>query len=152
MQEDVWGGRWEGVEVVDLADMEFAPGGAGKGGDEVGLGDGVYYKGCRCGRERGYEVPVRVLEECVEDGEVVVPCAGCSLWVRVVFAVVEEEEEEGRVEGGGKGEGEVSSSSSSGAAPEEKVGVVAEEEEGGERSTGPRRPAQGGPLHSMQCG
>jgi len=57
---------------------------------------GEWYRGCRCGRERGYMVSEGDLEEAVGngerkgEGEVVVGCVGCSLWVRVTFAVAEE--------------------------------------------------------------
>ncbi|KAI9673245.1 MAG: hypothetical protein M1829_004310 [Trizodia sp. TS-e1964] len=42
---------------------------------------------CRCGMARGYVLLERDLEAEVERGEVGVPCAGCSLVLRVGFQV-----------------------------------------------------------------
>jgi len=73
-----------GFETVDLDDMAYTD------------ATGEWYRGCRCGSERGYVVSEGDLEEAVGngerkgEGEVVVGCAGCSLWVRVTFAVAEE--------------------------------------------------------------
>ncbi|KAF2142113.1 uncharacterized protein K452DRAFT_308501 [Aplosporella prunicola CBS 121167] len=77
-----------GLELVDLDDMAF---------DE---GKGVWWRGCRCGEERGFVVGEGELEEGVLDGdagvgEVLVGCGGCSLWVRVGFGVEVEGEGEG---------------------------------------------------------
>jgi diphthamide biosynthesis protein 4 len=38
------------------------------------------------------EVREEDLEDAGEEGEVVVGCRGCSLWLRVLFGVVEEED------------------------------------------------------------
>lgn len=74
-----------GVEVVDLDDLEMD--------DEDGYenGKGMWYRGCRCGEERGFEVREEDLEEAAGEGsgEVSVGCKGCSLWLRVLFGVVE---------------------------------------------------------------
>lgn len=67
-----------GLEVVDLEDLEE--------GDGDGEG-GVWFRGCRCGDERGFIVSENELEEEVEAGEIVVGCRGCSLWLKVLFAV-----------------------------------------------------------------
>jgi len=75
-----------GVEVVDLDDLKE---------DEV---NSVWYRGCRCGDERGFEVREQDLEDAAEMGEVSVGCNGCSLWMRVLFGVVEESKEVGRAE------------------------------------------------------
>lgn len=78
--ENGWDRKFKtGVEVVDLDDLEY---------DEV---QGVWYRGCRCGDERGFEVREEDLEEGQADGEVIVGCRGCSLWLRVLFGVVEDE-------------------------------------------------------------
>ena len=81
------GNSWEkkfktGVEVRDLEDLEY---------DES---QAVWYRGCRCGDERGFEVREEDLEERQADGELVVGCTGCSLWLRVLFGVMEDDGEE----------------------------------------------------------
>ena len=69
--------RVSGLESVDLDDMGF---------DEK---SGVWYHGCRCGKERGYMVTEGDLEGGLEDGkkngEIVVGCGGCSLAIRVGY-------------------------------------------------------------------
>ncbi|PYI03717.1 heme peroxidase [Aspergillus sclerotiicarbonarius CBS 121057] len=72
-----------GLEVVDLEDLAFEE-------DEEGT---VWYRGCRCGDERGFLVTEGDLEREVEHGEIVVGCRGCSLWMKVLFAVEDGEEE-----------------------------------------------------------
>ncbi|KAK7522121.1 uncharacterized protein IWZ02DRAFT_123728 [Phyllosticta citriasiana] len=81
-----------GLEVWDLDELAW---------DEA---QGLWWRGCRCGEERGFVVHEGDLERALESvsgpagggaGEVLVGCCGCSLWVRVGFAVEEEEEEEG---------------------------------------------------------
>lgn len=67
-----------GLEVVDLEDMAC---------DESDGDNLVWYRGCRCGDERGFLVGERELEREVEAGEIVVGCRGCSLWLKVLFAV-----------------------------------------------------------------
>ncbi|KIW03200.1 uncharacterized protein PV09_05426 [Verruconis gallopava] len=71
-----------GEEVVDLDDLEF---------DEK---LGSWYRGCRCGEDRGYVVTEQHLENEEQRGgrEVVVGCKGCSLWIIVGFSSVEEDE------------------------------------------------------------
>lgn len=71
-----------GVEVADLDDLQV---------DEV---NGTWYRSCRCGDERGYLVTEQDLEEAEADGELNVGCNRCSLWLKVLFGVIEEEEEE----------------------------------------------------------
>lgn len=66
-----------GLEVVDLEDL-----GCDESGDEI-----VWFRGCRCGDERGFLVSEDELEKEVEHGEIVVGCRGCSLWLKVLFAV-----------------------------------------------------------------
>lgn len=76
-----------GVEVVDLDDLECEE------------GEGVWYRSCRCGEEKGFEVREQDLEKVSGEGEseISVGCKGCSLWLRVLFGVVDE----GDVENGG---------------------------------------------------
>lgn len=105
-----------GLEVLDLSDFDVLDPGfkfsnpmpittsstsAEQGNDEemeveVEIernGQMEWTRACRCGDERGYVI----LEEELEDaegrgeGEVLVGCGGCSLWVRVGFGVEEEE-------------------------------------------------------------
>ncbi|KAJ5376678.1 DnaJ-domain-containing protein [Penicillium cosmopolitanum] len=66
-----------GLEVVDLEDL-----GCDESGEEI-----VWFRGCRCGDERGFLVSEDELEKEVEHGEIVVGCRGCSLWLKVLFAV-----------------------------------------------------------------
>jgi diphthamide biosynthesis protein 4 len=81
-----------GVETVDLDDVRW---------------DGkrqVYHQACgRCGTDRGYCFRELDLDEVGEDGELMVQCTGCSLWLRVLFDEEEEEEEEGGDEQGTNG-------------------------------------------------
>ncbi|MCJ1276745.1 Diphthamide biosynthesis protein 4 [Puttea exsequens] len=67
-----------GLEVVDLDDMGY---------DEE---HGMWYRECRCGKQRGYVVQDEELEANVEAGELITGCEGCSLWLRVTFAVVDD--------------------------------------------------------------
>lgn len=67
-----------GLEVVDLEDL------ACDEGDAENL---VWYRECRCGDERGFLVGEKELEREVEAGEIVIGCRGCSLWLKVLFAV-----------------------------------------------------------------
>ncbi|GME28397.1 uncharacterized protein LTHEOB_11993 [Neofusicoccum parvum] len=71
-----------GLEAVDLDDLAF---------DEAA--GGTWWRGCRCGEERGFVVDEEALERAGEVGEVLVGCVGCSLWIRVGFAVAEEDGE-----------------------------------------------------------
>lgn len=52
----------------------------------------MWYRGCRCGREGVYVVTEEELELNGEFGETITPCQGCSLWLRVTFAVVVEQD------------------------------------------------------------
>ena len=86
-----------GLEVLDLED--FREGGAGGGHDEVsgGNGDGEeemkWTRACRCGDDEGFVITEEELDGAMErgEGEVLVGCGGCSLWVRVGFGVLEGE-------------------------------------------------------------
>ena len=69
------------MDVVDLDDFDYEE------------DSGKFYRGCRCGKEEGYVLWERDLEE-IETGEVQVGCVGCSLWLRVQFEVVAEWEGE----------------------------------------------------------
>src|SRR5271154_5217714 len=66
-----------GVEVHDLEDMTF---------DEKAS---VWFRGCRCGEDRGYVLRETELEAESSAGQVLVPCTGCSLWITVLFSVVD---------------------------------------------------------------
>ncbi|KAL4728637.1 Diphthamide biosynthesis protein 4 [Fusarium chlamydosporum] len=70
-----------GVENVDLDDLDF---------DED---QECWYRPCRCGNEHSYEFREADLEEVSDEGELVVGCLDCSLWLRVHFAVMDEDED-----------------------------------------------------------
>ncbi|KFA61430.1 hypothetical protein S40285_03416 [Stachybotrys chlorohalonatus IBT 40285] len=76
-----------GVETVDLDDLAF---------DE---GLECWHRSCRCGNDRGYLFHEADLVEAEDDGELMVGCQDCSLWLRVHFVALEDENEE--VEGRG---------------------------------------------------
>ncbi|KAK0659206.1 putative diphthamide biosynthesis protein 4 [Cercophora samala] len=90
-----------GIETIDLDDLVHQE-------TEQGEED-EWYQPCRCGNPRGFLLRESDLEEAAESGieEVVVGCADCSLWLRVVFGVVvaqEGEVQEGeKEENGGRG-------------------------------------------------
>ncbi|KAL6924950.1 hypothetical protein FSST1_002224 [Fusarium sambucinum] len=71
-----------GVENVDLDDLAF---------DED---QECWYRPCRCGNEHSYEFREADLEEVGDEGELVVGCLDCSLWLRVHFAVLDEDEDD----------------------------------------------------------
>lgn len=68
-----------GVEIVDLDDLEV---------DEA---RGEWYRSCRCGDNRGFLIVESDLEEAADEGELSVGCRGCSLWLKVLFGVMEED-------------------------------------------------------------
>jgi diphthamide biosynthesis protein 4 len=68
-----------GLEILDLDDLNY---------DEIGE---VWFKSCRCGDERGFQLRKADLEEASDIGELHVGCRGCSLWLKVLFGVVEED-------------------------------------------------------------
>jgi hypothetical protein len=61
--------------------------------EETSDGEGqvllCWYRGCRCGDERGFMVTEMDLEKEAEHGEVVIGCRGCSLWMKILFAMEE---------------------------------------------------------------
>ncbi|KAJ0414669.1 hypothetical protein BJY00DRAFT_294642 [Aspergillus carlsbadensis] len=85
-----------GLEVVDLEDLACDEG-SGADGE---LQEAVWYRGCRCGDERGFCVSEGDLEREAEHGEVVVGCRGCSLYMKVLFAVEEEHDGDDIGDGG----------------------------------------------------
>ncbi|KAK3080796.1 hypothetical protein LTS18_013005 [Coniosporium uncinatum] len=76
------------TEIIDLDDLSY---------DEA---QGRWYRGCRCGMERGFILEEDQLEEHAELGEIVVGCRGCSLWVKVLFGVADEQADTDAVDGG----------------------------------------------------
>jgi diphthamide biosynthesis protein 4 len=87
-----------GLEVLDLSDFDVLdPGFKFSSSNEEendGDGEGVERNGqmewtraCRCGMEKGYTILEEELEDAEQrgEGEVLVGCGGCSLWVRVGF-------------------------------------------------------------------
>lgn len=83
-----------GIETLDLDDLAS---------EEVTCTT-TWFRPCRCGNERGFIFGEADLEEAGDLGELIVGCQGCSLWLRVCFAVVDDDEEEGGAPGecGGK--------------------------------------------------
>ncbi|POR32046.1 Diphthamide biosynthesis protein 4 [Tolypocladium paradoxum] len=69
-----------GVENVDLDDLPF---------DDA---EERWYRSCRCGNDRGYSFGEADLMEAGDEGVLMVGCQGCSLWLRVHFAVVDDDE------------------------------------------------------------
>jgi diphthamide biosynthesis protein 4 len=69
-----------GEERVDLDDMTY---------DDA---TASYFRTCRCGEARGHEASESDLEAEAARGarEVLVQCAGCTLWLRVEFSMVED--------------------------------------------------------------
>jgi len=68
-------GTHHGVENYDLEDLTY---------DEV---KGTWSKSCRCGDEQGYILTESDLEKESQHGEIYVGCRGCSLFIKVQFAV-----------------------------------------------------------------
>jgi diphthamide biosynthesis protein 4 len=67
-----------GIEIVDLDDLDT---------DEA---QGIWFRFCRCGDEQGFLIREADLEEASDDGEISVGCRGCSLWLKVLFGVIED--------------------------------------------------------------
>lgn len=80
-----------GLEVVDLEELDCSDNLPGSRNEEE---QPLYwFRGCRCGDEQGFIVTEDELEAEAQHGEIVVGCRGCSLWIKVLFAVAEEEED-----------------------------------------------------------
>lgn len=75
-----------GLEVVDLEDMTEQ--------DDEATRSLIWHRGCRCGDEKGFIVTEDELEAEAHHGEILVGCRGCSLWIKVLFAVEEDRQEE----------------------------------------------------------
>ena len=71
----------EGVERHDLQDLQY---------DETFE---FWYKGCRCGDDRGYMITEPELERESHSGEIYVGCRGCSLFIKVLFAAADGNED-----------------------------------------------------------
>ncbi|KAM0690357.1 hypothetical protein Q7P36_009124 [Cladosporium allicinum] len=70
-----------GLETIDLDDLEFVE------ESSSGKEEETWTRSCRCGDDGGFVVTEKELEANAEDGEVIVGCRGCSLWLRVLFGV-----------------------------------------------------------------
>lgn len=66
-----------GFETVDLDDLEH------------GELEEQWYRSCRCGDRHGFLIRRVDLEEASGEGELHVGCQGCSLWLRVLFGVID---------------------------------------------------------------
>lgn len=64
-----------GLETVDLEDMTY---------DDDHQ---AWHRSCRCGEFQGFSVTEDELEKESESGEILTGCRGCSLWLRILFAV-----------------------------------------------------------------
>lgn len=66
-------------EAVDLDDLDF---------DEQ---NSVWYRNCRCGKDKAFVVTEKILEQYAKEGEVVAGCQGCSLWLRIMFVEADDQ-------------------------------------------------------------
>jgi diphthamide biosynthesis protein 4 len=91
-----------GLEVLDLSDFDvldpgfkFSSEAADEDVEVERNGQMEWTRACRCGMEKGYVILEEELEDAESrgEGEVLVGCEGCSLWVRVGFGVEEDEDE-----------------------------------------------------------
>ncbi|GAB7345354.1 hypothetical protein MBLNU457_3706t1 [Dothideomycetes sp. NU457] len=64
---------FSGLDIVDLDDLEY---------DET---TATWWRGCRCGQQRGFIVTEDELAEDAQHGELVTGCRGCSLWLKILF-------------------------------------------------------------------
>lgn len=87
-----------GLEVVDLEDLEYYDADAENAEEGNGLSSSYWYRSCRCGDEKGFIVTEDELEAEAQHGEILVGCRGCSLWMKVLYAVAEDGEEVGEEE------------------------------------------------------
>ena len=71
-------GTHPGVEALDLEDLSF--------NEETN----TWHHKCRCGSEDGYVLREADMDKEAERGEIYVGCKGCSLFIKVVFSVVED--------------------------------------------------------------
>ncbi|KAF9886399.1 Diphthamide biosynthesis protein 4 [Aspergillus nanangensis] len=78
-----------GLEIVDLEDLICEEDGDSHG--DTGEPTYLWYRGCRCGDDRGFMLVEEDLEREADHGEIVVGCGGCSLWMKVLFAVAGED-------------------------------------------------------------
>lgn len=75
-----------GLEVVDLEELDCSD----SLPESVNGSDMYWFRGCRCGDEKGFIVTEDELEAEAQHSEIVVGCRGCSLWIKVLFAVAED--------------------------------------------------------------
>ena len=73
---------YTGLDIVDLDDLEY---------DEV---NSAWWRGCRCGQERGFVITEDDLEKETRSGELIAGCRGCSLWLKVLFGVADDDAED----------------------------------------------------------
>lgn len=70
-----------GLDIVDLDDLDY---------DEQ---TGEWWRGCRCGQDRGFVITEDELENESRYGELITGCKGCSLWLKVLFGIEDEEQD-----------------------------------------------------------
>ncbi|OHE95798.1 CSL zinc finger [Colletotrichum orchidophilum] len=73
-----------GIENVDLDDLNLDE-------SEDPEAECCWYRSCRCGNPRGFLFTEADLEEVGENGELLVGCQDCSLWMKVHFAIVSDD-------------------------------------------------------------
>ncbi|GAD98232.1 diphthamide biosynthesis protein 4 [Paecilomyces variotii No. 5] len=76
-----------GLEVVDLEDLGYEEVDDNNDGHEADSEGSYWYRSCRCGDEKGFLVTEQDLEREAEHGEIIIGCRGCSLWMKILFAV-----------------------------------------------------------------
>lgn len=64
-----------GMDTVDLDELHY---------DEI---QNNWHRDCRCGDPKGFTFDEKDLQGSIEHGELVAECPGCSLQLRVIFAV-----------------------------------------------------------------
>jgi curved DNA-binding protein CbpA len=69
-----------GIENVDLDDLDFD------------ASAGRWSRSCRCGNPKGFSFAESDLEEVEDEGNLIVGCQDCSLWLKVHFAVLNDDE------------------------------------------------------------
>jgi curved DNA-binding protein CbpA len=78
LRQGEYQGFRSGFETIDLDDLTYEE------------SEKVWYKSCRCGDRQGFLIREPDLEEASDVTELYVGCRGCSLWLRVLFGVLED--------------------------------------------------------------
>lgn len=81
--------RHTGMEIVDLEELDFEENENEK--DATATATGIWKRACRCGSIPAFVVTEAELEKSADEGELVTGCKGCSLWLKVMFTVVDDD-------------------------------------------------------------